>query len=183
MAYLSGHEPMHARHDRTWTTASLQPSETFPYWREAVHEAFLPLTMERRGEGRFEGCLTSHALDAVSVNRVVCGRHSVDRTRANIARSADEYFYLLCPLASRVVVGQYRRQAELTPGDCALAASDDPFLFDFRDDIHTISVQIPLAMHCRRHRLHRRAFRRSLAVAGPGRESLGRVRAPAPHGA
>lgn len=129
--------------DQNWSTKGCGKDQPFTYWREAVLEAFDPLTIENQCEGPFSGQITAHTIDQISANRVLCSRHSVERTNQNIARSQQQYFYLLCPVSNSVNVKQSGREALLKHDDCALVSSHDPFKFQFVDDINTFSVQIP----------------------------------------
>lgn len=131
------------RCDREWSTDGVRPHERFAYWREAVYEVVLPLNLEQSRGDLFSGRLVSYAVDTMHIAHGVCGAHVVDRTRGNIARSRNQFVYLVCPKSGAVRVEQLGRTTLLAAGECALATSDEPFRLDFVTCADSMSVQIP----------------------------------------
>lgn len=129
--------------DQEWSTERISPRERLAYWREAVHEAFLPLDIEQHSDEAFAGRLIGYAIGSICAARGRCRPHVVLRTRANIARTTQEYFYLMCPVEGRIEVEQLGRSTSVRASECALITSAEPFRFDFPDDNDVYSLQIP----------------------------------------
>lgn len=131
---------MPARH---WSTADAGPGEGLSYWVEAICEAFLEMKADSDAGGDFRGELTQHAFGPIDLNFVSADRQEVWRSRQAIARSRENFFYLLHIRSGRLGVEQQGRSAMIMPGDCTLVDSTAPYCFSFPDIDDILSVQIP----------------------------------------
>ena len=111
----------------SWRIADVPESERYAYFREAVCEAFMDLSPEYDGTGPFDATVESIPLAQGAVNRVSGTPHHVRRTRAHIARSSEQCYFLNIQLASECVIEQRDRSVRLTSGQVALFASDEAF--------------------------------------------------------
>jgi len=69
----------------------------------------------------------------------------VYRTRSAIARSRDNFFYLLCKTDSAWSASQGDCTARLLPGDAVLVDSRDRYAFHFPVSADTVSLELPPA--------------------------------------
>ena len=132
--------------DKTWTTEHVRPAEGFEYWRGAVHEAFTRLDMAPQQARTFYGRIDGYVVDRVAVNHVRAAQHRAERVSPDIGLDREQFAYVLAPRRCVLNVAQYGRQTQLQPGECALIYCDDPAVLDFRTEIDTWSVQIPVPL-------------------------------------
>ncbi len=78
----------------------------------------------------------------VSVNQVRGSAQDVYRTRAAIARSRENFCYLLCKTDSAWSAVQASRGARLLPGDLVLVDSRERYEFHFPERADTVSLQL-----------------------------------------
>ncbi len=115
------------RRYEVWRTADVAEPERFAYFREAVCEAFMDLSPDRARSGPFDAEVESVPLADGAVNRVRGTPHHVQRTPAQIRRTAEQCFFLNIQLKSECVIEQTGRAVRLAPGQVALFGSDLPF--------------------------------------------------------
>jgi AraC-like DNA-binding protein len=130
---------------RRWSTASAGPGQGLSYWVEAICDAFLEMKADSAVGRDFAGALTQHDFGPVDLNFVTADRQEVWRTRQAIARSRENYFYLLHVRGGRLGIKQQDRDALIAPGDCTLIDSTLPYRFSFPEALDVLSVQIPQA--------------------------------------
>ena len=118
--------PRRRRH-AVWRTADVAEPERFAYFREAVCEAFMDLSPEQGRSGPFQAVVESVPLAGGAVNRVRGTPHHVQRTPAQIRRTAEQCFFLNIQLKSECVIEQEGRAVRLVAGQVALFGSDLPF--------------------------------------------------------
>src|SRR3954447_8385353 len=108
---------------RTWSTARLPDPERFPFWREVVWDAFVPVSLRRRDEGPFAGSVTARSVGPLGVATIESQPQSVSRGESEIRRRAGDVFFLTLPLAEGTFASQDGRTAHLEPGDFAIVDS------------------------------------------------------------
>jgi AraC-like DNA-binding protein len=121
----------------------LPESDQFPFWREVVWEAFVPVTLSRRDGDAFVGSVGASRLGPLGVAAIVSEAQAVDRTAANVRRSPGEDFFLNMPLHGRSTVSQDGRTAELEPGDFAIVDGSRPFSLEFDAAFEQLSLILP----------------------------------------
>ncbi len=119
--------PLGRRKYCSWRIADVDEGERYAYFREAVCEAFMDLSPEFDGTGPFDAMVESIPLAQGAVNRVSGTPHHVRRTRAQIARSSEQCYFLNIQLASECVIEQRDHSVRLAPGQVALFPSDEAF--------------------------------------------------------
>ena len=77
-----------------WSTDDAKPGMALSYWIEAVCEAFLEMKVDGDREN-FSAQLAKFPFGAIDLNFVDTDPQEVWRTRAAIARSRQNFFYLL----------------------------------------------------------------------------------------
>ncbi len=128
-----------------WSTDAAAPAERLDYWIGAVCEGFLEMDVTSPQASRFEAELTSAPLGPLQLNRVRGSAQDVYRTRRAVARSRENYFYLLCKTDHAWVAVQHGRQARLLPGDLVLVDSRHCYQFHFGESCNTLSLELPTA--------------------------------------
>src|SRR3954447_1006417 len=125
MATIGGTE---GKRQRSWTTAGVEPSERFSYYREAVCQAFMHLTPEAPECTDFSARLQSVTIGEGALNRVVFPQHVVRRSLQDISASGRRCFYLNLKLAGQCSVVQGGREISLSSGQIGLFDSDGTFV-------------------------------------------------------
>jgi AraC family transcriptional activator of tynA and feaB len=131
-------------HHRRWSTAAVTPAQRLDYWIGAISEGFLAMEASSPSRTDFNGELVSAPLGPLGVNLVRADAQRVWRTPRGIARSRDNYAYLLGNLDSTWHVAQDGRESRLAPGDFVLVDSRRPYRFDFDQGPSTVSLELPL---------------------------------------
>lgn len=135
-------QPAPALPIRSWSTDDVAPGQRLGYWVDAICEGFLEMAVRSPASGRFGSSLVSAPCGPVVVNRVRGSAQDVYRTPAAIARSTDNYFYLLCKTDLPWTTVQAGRSARLLPGDLVLIDSRRCYEFHFPVTADTISLQL-----------------------------------------
>jgi AraC family transcriptional activator of tynA and feaB len=130
-------------HQRDWDTAVLPETDQFPFWREVVWEAFVPVTLSRSGPDAFTGRVAASQIGPLGVAAIASEAQVVERTAANVQRSPGEVFFLNMPLRGRSTVAQDGRVAELRPGDFAVVDGARPFSLEFDTAFEQLSLILP----------------------------------------
>lgn len=128
--------------DGFWSTDDAAPGMGLSYWIEAICEAFLEMKADGNREN-FAAQLTKFQFGPIDLNFVETDPQEVWRTRAAIARSRENFFYLLYMHDGHMGVAQGNRDAVIAPGNCVLVNSREPYRFSLPDRNHCLSVQIP----------------------------------------
>ena len=129
---------------KRWSTDTVPPAQRLDYWVGAISEGFLAMDASSTVRHAFRGQLVSAPLGPIGLNRVAGDAQQVWRTSRGIARSRDNFCYLLGNLDSAWRVEQDGRQAALAPGDFTLVDSRRPYHFDFPQGPSTVSLELPL---------------------------------------
>ncbi|ARQ00494.1 helix-turn-helix domain-containing protein [Pseudorhodoplanes sinuspersici] len=125
-----------------WSTNNARPGMALSYWIEAICEAFLEMKADAECES-FSAQLTKFQFGPIDLNFVDTDPQEVWRTRTAIARSRQNFFYLLYMREGRMSVSQCGREAVITPGHCLLVNSLEPYRFSLPVRNDCLSVQIP----------------------------------------
>jgi AraC-like DNA-binding protein len=128
--------------DGFWSTEDAAPGMGLSYWIEAICEAFLEMKADGDREN-FDACLTKFQFGPIDLNFVDTDPQEVWRTPAAIARSRENFFYLLYMRSGHMGVAQRGREAVIAPGNCLLVNSREPYRFSLPDRNNCLSVQIP----------------------------------------
>jgi AraC-like DNA-binding protein len=128
--------------DGFWSTDDAAPGMGLSYWIEAICEAFLEMKADGDREN-FAARLTKFQFGPIDLNFVDTDPQEVWRTPAAIARSRENFFYLLYMHGGHMGVAQGAREAVIAPGNCLLVNSREPYRFSLPDKNHCLSVQIP----------------------------------------
>jgi AraC family transcriptional regulator, positive regulator of tynA and feaB len=128
---------------RWWSTAGLPEAEQFGYWHEAVWEAFVPVTLDRTGEGRFPSAVSAHAVGPLGVSRIASDPQRVNRTADQVRAKAGDVFFCNLPLSAGSWASQDGRRADLEVGDLVIIDGSQPFELGFERAFDQISITVP----------------------------------------
>lgn len=129
--------------DRQWTTADAPVAEQFALYQQAIDDAFVPVTVRRRGLGAFVSEVSVWRLGGVEVSDIAAPPQSARRSGADVARSTDDVFFLNLPLDDGAEARQHGRLAQLRPGDFVVLDGNQPFDLHFGASFRQISLKIP----------------------------------------
>ncbi len=127
---------------RRWSTDAVGAAERLDYWVGAICEGFLEMAATSPRSADFHSSLEAVDWGPVSVNQVRGSAQDVYRTRAAIARSRENFCYLLCKTDSAWSAVQEARGARLLPGDLVLVDSRERYEFHFPERADTVSLQL-----------------------------------------
>jgi AraC-like DNA-binding protein len=129
-----------------FSTDAVRPTESIPYWVDAVCRTYVTLDCEpvRRGrDAPFRGEIRQHCLSTVDLSVVNASPQTVVRTPALIRRSADEVFIVSIQRRGRSQVTQDDRCADLQPGDFTVYDSTRPYTLSFPEGVDQFILKIP----------------------------------------
>ncbi|MTV37208.1 helix-turn-helix domain-containing protein [Duganella radicis] len=129
---------------KIWSTEQLPPAERLDYWIGAICEAFLEMHASAYNVEHFHARLEAVSLDALVVNCVTHTPQNIYRRKADIARSRDNYSYLICNTTSAWQVSQEHIASHLLPGDMVVLDSRSRYELNFPTSANTVSVQLPI---------------------------------------
>jgi AraC-like DNA-binding protein len=116
------------------TTDGLARHEQEAFWRQAMSETFVPLTVGEVAEDRFAGSIRSDWIGRLMVAEVASTAQDIQRTRREISRSDNQYFQIGMVYHGVGRVAQDGREAVLGPGDYAVYETTRPFRWTFDAD-------------------------------------------------
>lgn len=122
----------------------MPPAQRLDYWVGAISEGFLAMEVSSPRRADFQGELVSAPLGPLGVNLVRADAQRVWRTPRGIARSRDNFAYLLGNVETPWRAAQDGRDVWLAPGDFVLVDSRRPYRFEFDRCPNTVSLELPL---------------------------------------
>jgi AraC family transcriptional activator of tynA and feaB len=128
-----------------WSTGLVEPERRLDYWIGAVCECFLEMDITTPVRAGFGCSIERGQLDTIGVNRVEGSAQHVYRRKASLARSATNYYYLLCKTDNSWTASQNGRSAVLQPCDLVLLDSRRCYEFNFPLTSNTLSLELPIA--------------------------------------
>jgi len=161
----------HARVD-IWSTDGAAARERFSYWREAICQSMLNVTIEAPPE-RFSARLHARSAGPLRFARAQSSAYKVVRSRRDIDRAPADYATIYLQLNGRTIFEQGGQVCAVERGDIAVWDGRHQFRFDFSEAAGRAVAIIPRAMierrapWLRRQPLHRLAAnRRFVGLAG-----------------
>ncbi|MFJ4828694.1 helix-turn-helix domain-containing protein [Streptomyces sp. NPDC088747] len=128
------------------TTASVPDEHRLAYWRRAVEQALVPVTIALRGDRPFEGRIVSHRVGALRVSSVDADGYRVSRTPVHITRSPEPLVAVALQMSGTAVLTQDGRQVVANPGDLFVWDTTRPYSLDFPERFSTRVVHMPRHM-------------------------------------
>lgn len=138
----------HMHQDRMiWSSADVDAFRGFEYYRDGICRSFMDLIPEPEQDENwlFSGSVETVPIGYGRLNRVVATSHLVLRTKAEIARSPSECFYLNYKTRGECRVRQSGEEIVIVPGDVGLFDSTKPFALEHRHapDLAVSSFMLP----------------------------------------
>lgn len=132
---------------QVWRSSDVEAFRGFEYYRDGICHSFMDLIPEPAAEKDWEffGSVVSIPIGVGRLNRVVATSHLVRRTKAEIAKSPYDCFYLNYKTRGSCQIQQSGQVRTLTPGDVGIFDSSVPFQLEHRQcaDLAVSSFMIP----------------------------------------
>lgn len=128
-----------------WSTQSVEPARRLDYWIGAVCTSFLEMEIKCSVPSDFHCALERGQLESIGINHVQGHGQHVYRTRPAIARSASNYYYLLCKTDFEWAAAHNENSICLRPNDLLLIDSRRPYEFHFEETANSLSLELPIA--------------------------------------
>jgi AraC-like DNA-binding protein len=151
---------------RTWSTASVGAGEEFSFWHEAVCQAVLNVSTEAPSD-RFQARISSQSFDGLRFAVFTSTRHEIVRSRAHIARSAEEHYLVSFQHSGQSRISQDDDAFLLDPGEIAILDGQKPFRVAFPAPVRRVIAVIPRRTLDTRAPWLRKAPFRKLATRSP----------------
>jgi AraC family transcriptional activator of tynA and feaB len=129
----------------TWSTGLVEPERRLDYWIGAVCECFLEMDITTPVKSGFDCSIERGQLDTIGINRVEGTAQHVYRSKASVARSAANYYYLLCKTNDEWTVMQNGHSSRMRPFDLVLLDSRRCYEFNFPVTSNTLSLELPIS--------------------------------------
>lgn len=126
----------------SWSTTSVKASDSFAYWREAVCQTVLNVSMEQRPE-RFEAHIQGRQFGNLRFASFAATSHDVVRRRADIVRNADDHYLVSLQRRGQSRITQDDDAFALDPGEIAIVDGSRPFRTAFPKPVSRILAVIP----------------------------------------
>jgi AraC-like DNA-binding protein len=128
-----------------WTTEQFVPKERFDAWHEALNEHYGRWASLPQAQARFSASVECGLVDAFRVIECVCDPCGGTRGHADVARGSEDFVALQLVLRGREQVRFAREEFLLKPGDIFVWDSARPMDFKVVEQLHKLSVVLPLA--------------------------------------
>jgi AraC-like DNA-binding protein len=125
------------------STDGVARGEREAFWRQALSETFVPMTVGAVTGDRFAGFLRSAWLGRLMVAQVASTAQDIQRTSREISRTDAEYLQIATVYRGAATVAQDGRQAALGAGDFAVFETTRPFRWTFAGDWDVGAFTLP----------------------------------------
>jgi len=125
------------------STDGVVPGEREAFWRQALSETFVPMTVGDVEADRFGGFLHSAWIGRLMVAEVASTAQDIQRTSREISRTDAEYLQIGMVYRGVGRVAQDGREAVLRPGDYAVFETTRPFRWSFAGDWDVGAFTLP----------------------------------------
>jgi AraC-like DNA-binding protein len=116
------------------STDGVAPGEREAFWRQALSETFVPMTVGAATGDRFQGRIRADWIGRLMVAEVASTAQDVHRTRREIGRTDAEYLQIGMVYRGTARVVQDGRETVLGPGDYTIHETTRPFRWTFNGD-------------------------------------------------
>ncbi len=125
------------------STDGMARHEREGFWRQALSETFVPMTVAAVTQDRFRGLIRSDWIGRLMVAEVASTAQDVQRTRREISRTDAEYLQIGMVYRGVGRVAQDGREAVLGAGDFAVFETTRPFRWTFGGDWDVGAFTLP----------------------------------------
>jgi AraC-like DNA-binding protein len=127
------------------STDGVARGEREAFWRQALSETFVPMTVGVATGDHFQGSIRADWLGRLLVAEVAATAQDVRRTRREISRTDAAYLQLATVYRGAARVVQDGREAVLGPGDYTIHETTRPFRWTFDGDWEVGVFTLPRA--------------------------------------
>lgn len=126
------------------TTQAVAKHERVSYWVDMICSTYVKLECDPVAErsADFDGAIEHHGLAGLDLSVVRSGPQTVIRTRAAIARDAEDCFLIATQTRGVGIVEQDGRETVMTPGDFSIYQSTRPYRLRFSEDFEEIVLKV-----------------------------------------
>jgi AraC-like DNA-binding protein len=126
-----------------WSTADVDPRRALAYWIETICESFLEIDIDSSTRNGFRARLDQLEFGPATLNIVEADVQTIRRTRAHIARTSFDTFFLLQLRTGYAHLRQYGRESVLKIGDCVLIDCTEPYHIDCSPASRSVALRFP----------------------------------------
>jgi AraC-like DNA-binding protein len=126
-----------------FSTAGLNASRQFQYFREAICETVARLGARRGAQGPYDAEIRTGAFGPMDLAEVRCDPVIIERTPHDISIDSGAWYFLTLQLEGRGRVQQRGRSVVLHPGDYTLVDGSEPYTLEFDAAVRRLVVRIP----------------------------------------
>lgn len=116
------------------STDGLPHKDAEAFWRQAMSETFVPLTVGEVTDDKFRGFIRANWIGRLMVAELGSTAQDIHRTKRLIRQADAEYFQIGMVAHGVARLAQDDRQAVLRAGDCAVYETTRPFQWTFDGD-------------------------------------------------
>lgn len=128
-----------------WTTDQYAPKDRFDAWHEALNENYGRWASLPHPQPTFAASVECGIVDSFRVIECICDPCGGVRSQADVARGAEDFVALQLVLQGRERVRFAGEEFVLKPGDILVWDSARPMDFKVVEQLHKLSVVLPLA--------------------------------------
>jgi AraC-like DNA-binding protein len=125
------------------TTDMVGANRRESFWRDAMSQTFVPLTVVDIEKDRFGGSIRSNWVGRLMIAEVASTAQDIRRTERLISRDDADYFQIALIEDGVGRVAQDGREAVLRRGDCAVYETMRPFEWQFDADWRATVLTLP----------------------------------------
>lgn len=127
------------------STAGVEASSAFAYWREVVCKTFVRLSADAAEERSFSGHIKHMTIGGIELSEVASGAQRIVRTPRLISTGDEEGCLMaVIQMTGRGLVEQDGRISALSIGDMAFFDSSRPYLLRFESEFSQLVVKVPI---------------------------------------
>lgn len=126
------------------TTQAVASRERVSYWVDMICSTYVKLECDPatfRADD-FDGAIEHHGLAGLDLSVVRSGPQTVLRTRAAIARDAEDCFLVATQTRGHGMVEQDGRETLMAPGDFSIYHSTRPYTLRFSEDFEEVVLKV-----------------------------------------
>jgi AraC-like DNA-binding protein len=132
-------------------STSFASSERFDYWAEVVTQKFVPLECDTSDRRNFHGEIRHRQIGQIGIADVKASEMRARRTSSTIARAPSNDLIVVLHMHGTCHAAQSSDVAKLLPGEGAMVATDERYLFEFPGSFRQLVLKLPkdlLAQEC-----------------------------------
>lgn len=126
-----------------YSTSAVEKAKRLSFWRDLVHDAYVPLQVRRDDDSEFFGELLLESLGRLDLSMLKSCGQVASRTPALLRHSQADFFFVLGQVSGKGRVRQDSRETELVPGAWAVIDTTRPYDLVFDRPFEQLVVSLP----------------------------------------